>query len=70
MKVDEQDTYGQVVEIKGKKAIIESNSLRMNIEISRLQKTKKKALPASKTKENNHNGNDHDAKNTRARRRA
>lgn len=53
VKVDEQDTYGQVVEIKGKKATIESNSLRMNIEISRLQKTKKKALPTAKTKDNN-----------------
>lgn len=53
VRVDEQDTFGQVVEIKGKKAIIESNSLRMTIPLVRLQKTKKKALPTDKTSRQN-----------------
>lgn len=51
VKIDDQDTYGQIVEIKGKKAIIESNSIRMSIPIGRLAKTKKKTLPATKSKD-------------------
>lgn len=51
VKVDDQDTYGQVVEIKGKKATIESNSIRMSIPINRLCKTKKKVLPSAKAKD-------------------
>ena len=54
MKIDEQDTYGQVVELKGKKATIESNSIRMMIPIDRLVKTKKKVLPATKAKDTSH----------------
>ena len=49
VRVDGQDTFGQVVEIKGKKATVESNSLRMTIPLSRLQKTKKKSIPVDKT---------------------
>ena len=53
VRVDGQETFGEVVEIKGKKAIIESNALRMTIPVARLQKTKKKALPVDKTSRQN-----------------
>lgn len=53
VRVDGQDTYGEVVEVKGKKAILESNSIRMTIPLARLQKTKKKVLPQDKTSKQN-----------------
>lgn len=53
VKVGDQDIYGQVVELKGKRAVIESNSIRMTIAVNRLQKTKKKVLPTAKVKDNN-----------------
>lgn len=53
VRVDGQETFGQVVELKGKKAIIESNSLRMTIPLARLDKTRKKALPMDKTARKN-----------------
>lgn len=49
VRIDGQDTFGQVVEIKGKKAVVESNSIRMTIALSRLTGTKKKSIPADKT---------------------
>lgn len=49
VKIDGQETFGQVVEIKGKKAVVESNSIRMTIAIDRLTKTLKKGLPVDKT---------------------
>lgn len=49
VKIDGQDTFGQVVEIKGKKAVVESNSIRMTIALNRLQGTKKKNIPVDKT---------------------
>lgn len=53
VRVDGQETFGQVVEIKGKKATIESNSLRMTIPLARLSKTKKSTLPVDKTARRN-----------------
>lgn len=53
VKIGDQDTFGQVVEIKGKKATIESNSIRMTIALSQLSKTMKKNLPTQKSKNNN-----------------
>lgn len=49
VRIDGQDTFGQVVEIKGKKAVVESNSIRMTIALSRLTGTKKKSIPVDKT---------------------
>lgn len=49
VRIDGQETFAQVVEIKGKKAIVESNSLRMTIPLSRLSSTAKKALPVDRT---------------------
>lgn len=43
--IDGQQTFGQVVEIKGRKAVVESNSLRMTIALDRLTATAKKSLP-------------------------
>ncbi len=48
VRIDGQDTFGQVVEIKGKKALVESNSLRMTIPLERLTGTAKQKIPASK----------------------
>ncbi len=48
VRIDGGDTFGQVVEIKGKKAVVESNSLRMTIAINRLTGTAKKKIPAAK----------------------
>ena len=53
VRVDGQETYGQVVELKGKKAVVESNSLRMTIPLARLQKTQKKVLPSDSTSRQN-----------------
>ncbi|MBR2250682.1 MAG: Smr/MutS family protein [Prevotella sp.] len=49
VRIDGQDTFGQVVEIKGKKAVVESNSIRMTITLDRLQGTAKQALPQNRT---------------------
>jgi DNA mismatch repair protein MutS2 len=49
VRIDGEDTFGQVVEIKGKKAVVESNSIRMTIALSRLTGTAKQKIPTSKT---------------------
>lgn len=48
VRIDGQETYGQVVEIKGKKAVVESNSIRMTIPIDRLQGTAKQKIPTAR----------------------
>ena len=48
VRIDGEETFGQVVEIKGKKAVVESNSIRMTIPMSRLQGTAKKKIPSDK----------------------
>ena len=53
VRIDAGDTYGQLVELKGKKAVVESNSIRMTIALDRLQKTRKKAIPVDKTQQRN-----------------
>ncbi len=53
VRIDAGDTYGQLVELKGKKAVVESNSIRMTIALDRLQKTRKKAIPIDKTQQRN-----------------
>ena len=53
VRIDGGDTFGQLVELKGKKAVVESNSLRMTIATDRLQKTRKKAIPVDKTQQRN-----------------
>lgn len=47
VRIDGQDTFGQVVEIKGKKAVVESNALRMTIALDRLEGTAKQKIPTS-----------------------
>ena len=49
VRIDGQDTFGEVVEIKGKKAVVESNSIRMTIALNRLTATRKKGIPVDKT---------------------
>ncbi|MBP5546475.1 MAG: Smr/MutS family protein [Bacteroidales bacterium] len=49
VRIDNEDTFGQVVEIKGKKAVVESNSVRMTIPLDRLTGTAKQKIPTSKT---------------------
>ena len=46
VRIDGEETFGQVVEIKGKKAVVESNSLRMTIALDRLTGTAKQKIPA------------------------
>ena len=48
VRIDGEDTFGQVVEIKGKKAVVESNSVRMTIPLSRLQGTAKQKIPTER----------------------
>ena len=50
VRIDGEDTFGQVVEIKGKKAVVESNSIRMTIPLDRLQGTAKQKIPTQKNK--------------------
>jgi len=53
VRIDGQETYGQVVEMKGKKAVVESNSIRMTIALNRLTPTNKKSLPTDKQSQRN-----------------
>ena len=48
VRIDGEDTFGEVVEIKGKKAVVESNSVRMTIPLSRLQGTAKQKIPTDR----------------------
>lgn len=48
VRIDGEDTFGQVVEIKGKKAVVESNSIRMTIALNRLTGTAKQKIPSAK----------------------
>ena len=48
VRIDGEETFGQVVEIKGNKAVVESNSIRMTIPLSRLQGTAKQKIPTAK----------------------
>lgn len=53
VRIDTGDTYGQLVELKGKRGVVESNSLRMTIDLERLTKTRKKSIPIDKTSQSN-----------------
>ncbi|MDY5968700.1 MAG: Smr/MutS family protein [Bacteroidales bacterium] len=46
VRIDNQQTYAQVVQIKGKKAIVENNNLRLTIPLNRLMRTNKQRIPA------------------------
>ena len=48
VRIDGEETYGQVVEIKVKKAVVESNSIRMTIPLSRLTGTAKQKIPTDR----------------------
>lgn len=51
VSIDGQETYGQIVQVKGRKAIVESNSIRLTIPLERLAPTQKKALPVDKNRQ-------------------
>ena len=53
VRIDGQETFAQVVELKGKKAVVESNSIRMTIPLSRLTGTKKTNFPVDKLSRQN-----------------
>lgn len=53
VRIDGNDTFGQLMELKGKKAVVESNSIRMTIPVDRLVKTRKKAIPVDKIQRQN-----------------
>ncbi len=67
VRIDGEETYGQVVEIKGKKAVVESNSIRMTIPLSRLQGTAKQKIPSAKSAVNVSRGIYDDINEKRAR---
>lgn len=48
VRIDGGDTYGQLMELKGKKAVVESNSMRMTIALDRIEKTQKKSIPVDR----------------------
>ena len=56
VRIDGEETYGQVVEIKGKKAVVESNSVRMTIPLSRLTGTAKQKIPTKGSQQSSGNG--------------
>ena len=49
VRIDGEETFGQVVEIKGKKAVVESNSIRLTIPLARLTATAKQHLPTARS---------------------
>lgn len=53
VRIDGQDTFGEVMEIKGRKAVVESNSVRMTIALNRLSGTRKKAVPIDRMSRQN-----------------
>ena len=53
VRIDGQDTFGEVVELKGKKAVVESNSIRMTIALNRLSGTRKKNIPQERLSQQN-----------------
>ena len=53
VRIDGQETFAQVVEMKGKKAVVESNSIRMTIALNRLKGTAKKNIPVDKLSRQN-----------------
>ena len=53
VRIDGQETFGEVVELKGKNAVVESNSIRMTIALNRLTATRKKNIPQDKLSHQN-----------------
>lgn len=53
VRIDNQDSFAEVVSIKGKKAIVESNSIRLTIPLERLAKTNKRRVPVEKASREN-----------------
>lgn len=53
VRVDGQDSFAEVVSINGKKAIVESNSIRLTIPLVRLIKTNKQKIPVEKMSREN-----------------
>jgi DNA mismatch repair protein MutS2 len=53
VRIDDQQSYAQVVAVKGRKAIVESNNIRMTIPMERLTRTNKKHLPSDKMSKEN-----------------
>lgn len=53
VRIDDGDSYGQLVELKGSKAVVESGSVRMTIALKRLTRTRKKSIPVDKTHRTN-----------------
>ena len=51
VRIEGGDTYGQLVELKGRKAVVESNSLRMTLPTDRLVRTSKKHIPTERTRQ-------------------
>ena len=51
VRIADGDTYGQLVELKGRKAVVESNSLRMTLPVERLVRTRKKHIPTERTRQ-------------------
>ncbi len=49
VKLVDMDSYAQVIELKGKRAVVESNSVRMTIALDRIEKTEKKSIPVDKS---------------------
>ena len=50
VKIAGQESYGEVVEIKGRKAVVQNNNLRMTIAVEGVLKTRKRVLPTDKSK--------------------
>lgn len=51
--VEGQDSYGEVVELKGRRAVVETGSLRMTIPVERLHATSKKTIPTERQSQRN-----------------
>ena len=49
VRIDGQETFGHVTAVRGQKAVVESNALRMTIALDRLTKTRRTALPVDRT---------------------
>ena len=60
VRIDGEETYGQVMEIKGKKAVVESNSIRMTIPLDRLTGTAKQKLPTKHSTPTTHHSSLYD----------
>lgn len=53
VRIDAQDSFAEVISVKGSKAVVENNSIRLTIPLERLTRTSKQKIPVEKRSREN-----------------